>query len=299
MRNLAVPKHNFEIRETGSRKGVLKVLEPDAGKLARPVLKGGSHGNVIFLPTDIVAYVETTFKVAYTVPGMRHWLRRHKFSYKKPAIVPGKANKEHQQEWLSEYEKLRQGLPADETIGFIDGVHPTHNVQPAFGWIRTGVRKEIPSNTGRERINISGMIDMIGHKLLIQEDRTLNAESTIQFFRKIEEAYPTKRRIHIFCDNAPYYRNKMVRQYLKNSKVKLHFLPPYSPNLNPIERLWKWMKERVIYNTYYEHFEDFKKAIFGFFAVLSTVTVESVLGQSLRNRVRDKFRPVQAPVVDC
>lgn len=243
--------------------------------------------------------METTFKVAYTVPGMRHWLRRHKFSYKKPAIVPGKANKEHQQEWLSEYEKLRQGLPADETIGFIDGVHPTHNVQPAFGWIRTGVRKEIPSNTGRERINISGMIDMIGHKLLIQEDRTLNAESTIQFFRKIEEAYPTKRRIHIFCDNAPYYRNKMVRQYLKNSKVKLHFLPPYSPNLNPIERLWKWMKERVIYNTYYEHFEDFKKAIFGFFAVLSTVTVESVLGQSLRNRVRDKFRPVQAPVVDC
>jgi transposase len=138
---------------------------------------------------------------------------------------------------------------------------------------------------------------MVTHNILVQEDKTLNAESMIRFFQKIEEAYPEKRKIHIFCDNAPYYRNKEVKQHLETSKISLHFLPPYSPNLNPIERLWKWMKERVIYNTYYEHFEDFKGAIFGFFAVLSTVTVESVLGQSLRSRVRDKFRPIEAPAI--
>lgn len=247
---------------------------------------------------DIVAYVEAMFKIAYTVAGMRHWLKRHNFSYKKPALVPGKADKERQQQWLAAYEKLRQSLPEDETIGFIDGVHPTHNVQPAFGWIRTGVRKEIPANTGRERINLSGMIDVIGYNLIIQEDRTLNAEATIQFFRKIEEAYPTKRRIHVFCDNASYYRNKAVRQYLQSSRVELHFLPPYSPNLNPIERLWKWMKERVIYNTYYEYFEEFKAAVMGFFSVLSTVTEESILGQTLRGRVRDKFSPIGAPAAN-
>lgn len=247
---------------------------------------------------DIVAYVEVTFKVVYTVAGMRHWLRRHNFSYKKPALVPGKADKERQQQWLAEYEKLRQGLPADETIGFIDGVHPTHNVQPAFGWIKIGVRKEIPANTGRERINLSGMIDVIQHNVIVQEDRTLNAEATIQFFRRIEEAYPTKRKVHIFCDNAPYYRNRAVKRYLETARVELHFLPPYSPNLNPIERLWKWMKERVIYNTYYEHFEEFRAAVMGFFAVLSTVTAESILGQALRSRVRDKFSPIGAPATN-
>ena len=104
---------------------------------------------------------------------------------------------------------------------------------------------------------------------MIQEDQTLNAESTIRFFQKIEAAYPCKRRVHVFCDNAPYYRNKAVSQYLATSKIALHFLPPYSPNLNPIERLWKWMKERVIYNTYYEHFEDFKAAVIGFFCSTS------------------------------
>jgi transposase len=248
---------------------------------------------------DIIAYVQATFGETYTVPGMRTWLQRHGFSYKKPAVVPGKANREQQEKWLAEYEKLRQELPEDETICFIDGVHPTHNVQPAYGWIKKGVRKEIPANTGRARLNLSGAIDVISHNIVIQEDQTLNAESTIRFFQKIEEAYPCKQKIHIFCDNAPYYRNKSVRQYLTTSKIDLHFLPPYSPNLNPIERLWKWMKERVIYNTYYEHFEDFKEAVFGFFAILSTLAVESVLGQSLRSRVRDKFRPIQAPVAHC
>lgn len=241
---------------------------------------------------DIVAYVEIAFKVTYTVAGMRHWLKRHNFSYKKPSLVPGKADKERQQQWLAEYEKLRQGLAIDETIGFIDGVHPTHNVQPAFGWIKTGIRKEIPTNTGRGRINLTGMIDMIQHNVIVQEDKTLNAEDTIQFFRKIEEAYPTKRKIHIFCDNAPYYRNKAVKEHLRTSRVELHFLPPYSPNLNPIERLWKWMKERVIYNTYYRNFEEFRKAVMGFFAVLSIVTSESMLGQTLRSRVRDKFSSI-------
>lgn len=246
---------------------------------------------------DIIAYVEAAFRVVYTVPGMRSWLQRHGFSYKKPAIVPGKANKEQQQAWLAEYEKLKASLPANETICFIDGVHPTHNVQPSYGWIKKGIRKEIPANTGRSRLNLSGIIDVITHKVMVQEDKTLNAETTIRFFQKIEGAYPDKEKVHIFCDNAAYYRNSAVKRYLEKSRILLHFLPPYSPNLNPIERLWKWMKERVIYNTYYEHFDDFRAAVFGFFAVLSFASVESVIGQSLRTRVRDKFRPIQAPAM--
>lgn len=282
-----------------------KKLKPESGGSAEKLSADQSQKLEAHLQThtylyvkDIVAYIEVTFGIFYTVHGMRSWLQRHFFSYKKPAVVPGKANKEQQQEWLSGYEKLRAGLGADEMICFMDGVHPTHNVQPAYGWIKKGVRKEIPANTGRERLNLSGVIDVVSHNIVIQEDQTLNAESTIHFFKKIEETYPSKRKIHVFCDNAPYYRNKAVKQYLETSKVCLHFLPPYSPNLNPIERLWKWMKERVIYNTYYEHFEDFKEAIFGFFAVLSTVTAESVLGQALRGRVRDKFKPIGAPTTN-
>src|SRR3989338_4484402 len=245
---------------------------------------------------DIIAHVKSAWSVTYSVPGMRNWLQRYGFSYKKPALVPGKADGQQQREWMAQYEKLKQDLPADETICFMDGVHPTHNVQPAYGWIQKGIRKEIPANSGRSRINLSGVLDVIDHKVLIQEDKMLNAEATISFFRKIEAAYPGKKRVHIFCDNAGYYRNKAVTEYLRTSKIKLHFLHPYSPNLNPIERLWKWMKERVIYNTYYEKFEDFRLAIFGFFSALPMLDPDSGLGQTFRSRVRDKFRLINSPI---
>jgi hypothetical protein len=57
------------------------------------------------------------------------------------------------------------------------------------------------------------------------------------------------------------------------------------------------MKEKVIYNTYYEHFEDFKLAILGFFAGLSNIDPQSELAQAFMQRVRDKFSPIGAPVV--
>ena len=288
----AIREHINEYRES-------KKLKPENGGSIQKLSIEQSNELVTHLRShtylyvkDIIAYVQSTWPVAYSVPGMRNWLQRHGFSYKKPALVPGKADGQQQREWMAQYEKLKQDLSTDETICFMDGVHPTHNVQPAYGWIEKGIRKEVPANSGRSRINLSGILDVISHKVLIQEDKTLNAETTINFFQKIEAAYPGKKKVHIFCDNAGYYRNKAVTEYLQTSKIKLHFLPPYSPNLNPIERLWKWMKERVIYNTYYREFEDFKLAVFGFFATLATLAADSVMGQDFRSRVRDKFRPV-------
>jgi len=245
---------------------------------------------------SIVAHVEIKYGHQYSIPGMTDWLKRHGFSYKKPKLVPGKADKERQQEWIDTYEKFKIELPDDETICFTDGVHPTHNVQLGFGWIKKGVDKLIPANTGRARLNLTGAIDILTHKVLVQEDKTLNAEATIRFFRFLEKNYPDKTRVHVFCDNAPYYRNRRVREYLENSKIQLHFLPPYSPNLNPIERLWKWMKEKVIYNTYYSDFHGFSSAIFGFFLSLSGLDPGSPLAAEFRSRIGDRFRAMGAPV---
>ena len=288
----AIREHIDEYRES-------KKLKPENGGSTQKLSIEQSNELVAHLRShtylyvkDIIAYVRSAWSVTYSASGMRNWLQRYSFSYKKPALVPGKADGQQQREWIAQYEKLKQDLPADETICFMDGVHPTHNVQPAYGWIQKGIRKEVPTNSGRSRINLSGVLDVISHKVLIQEDKMLNAEATIGFFREIEAAYPRKKKVHIFCDNAGYYRNKAVTEYLQTSKIKLHFLPPYSPNLNPIERLWKWMKECVIYNTYYREFEDFKLAVFGFFATVTTLTVDSIMGQDFRSRVRDKFRPV-------
>lgn len=239
---------------------------------------------------DIVAYVKAAFGIEYTVPGITAWLQSHGFSYKKPAVVPGKADRIAQEQWIKEYEALKKNLPANESICFIDGVHPTHNTKPAYGWIKKGVRKEIPTHTGRQRLNLSGALDILSKRVLIQEDISLNAQSTIFFFQKLERAYPEAHRVHVFCDNAKYYKNQEVKKYLYTSKIELHFLPPYSPNLNPIERLWKLLNEEVVYNRYYQEFITFKKAILGFLESLLDPPIE-LLGK-LEKRLTDSFRVV-------
>lgn len=77
---------------------------------------------------DIIAHVQSTFGINYSVAGRRNWLQRHDFSYKKPSIVSGKANEQAQKAWLAEYQKLKLNLPESETVCFMDGVHSTHNV---------------------------------------------------------------------------------------------------------------------------------------------------------------------------
>ena len=229
-----------------------------------------------------------TCNIEYTVPGMTHFLKANGFSHKRPAIVPGKANLQAQKEWIEKYEKLKEALPQDDAICFIDGVHPTHNTKTAYGWIKKGDRKEIPTNTGRQRLNISGAMDINSRKVISQEDITLNAQATISFLKKLETSYPMAKQIHVFCDNARYYKNKEVSQFLKNSKIEMHFLPPYSPNLNPIERLWKLMNEHVLYNRYYEKFTGFKSAVFGFLESLANP--EEGLLSILKSRITDNFR---------
>ncbi len=72
-------------------------------------------------------------------------------------------------------------------------------------------------------------------------------------------------KIYIIIDNARYYRCGLLDEYLKTSKIKQIFLPPYSPNLNLIERLWKFMKKKIIYNKYYEKSSEFRRKILDFF----------------------------------
>lgn len=93
----------------------------------------------------------------------------------------------------------------------------------------------------------------------------MNAESTLALYQKLEALHPEAKNIYVVCDNARYYKNKLLNETLKDSKIKQVFLPPYSPNLNLIERLWKFMRKKVIHHHFYRKFDDFKKAIFDFF----------------------------------
>lgn len=122
----AVREHIAQYRES-------QKLKPENGGSFQKLSIEHSNNLVIHLRShtylyakDIIAYVQSTWSITYSVPGMRNWLQRYGFAYKKPALVPGKANGQQQREWMAQYENLKQNLSANETICFMDGVHPTH-----------------------------------------------------------------------------------------------------------------------------------------------------------------------------
>jgi len=102
-------------------------------------------------------------------------------------------------------------------------------------------------------------------EIVMHKCEVINAETTVELLKKIEVKFSLKRLIILYVDNAKYYHSKIVQDYINGSRIKMIFLPPYSPNLNPIERLWKFLKQEIIKSNYIENFAVFLKTIRNFF----------------------------------
>ena len=221
----------------------------------------------VYLTAKAVAqWVEHVFEITYTESGMTALLHRLGYVYKKPKLIPGKADAAAQKAFLAEYEKLKQTKGEEDPIYFMDAVHPQHNPVIAAGWIKRGEQQEVRSNTGRKRLNINGAINLDQLEPVVRYDATIDAESTIALLKQLAELHLAATWIYVICDNARYYRSKAVNAYLETSRIKLVFLPPYAPNLNLIERLWKFFKKQILYNRYFATFAEFQAACQEFFS---------------------------------
>ena len=241
---------------------------------------------VTYVKADaICAYVEKTFGVKYSAKGMIKLLHRNKFVYKKPLKIPTRLCPKNQEEFIQKYEKLKAQLSTDEEIYFMDAVHPEYQSQAVFGWIRKGVRKTLQSTAQQTRLHFVGGINLDTMDANVYEYDKVNSESVIDFFKKLE-ANSQASTIHVVLDNARSNRNKDVAKYVDGSRIRLHYLPPYSPNLNPIERLWKVMREFTTYNTYYDKFILFAAKIREFIHNLANIK------KLLKSRITDTFQKI-------
>jgi len=150
---------------------------------------------------------------------------------------------------------------------FLDSVHPTHKVRFTSGWIKRGKRREIPTNGSQKRLNIIGALDLEKMTLQTQEFGIINAGSITSFFFYLLKVIPPGT-INIILDNAGYHTGCEVADWLAlHPRIKLHFLPPYSPNLNAIERVWKIMHQNTTNNQYHATFKQFTESIRNFLNV--------------------------------
>jgi transposase len=239
---------------------------------------------------DICAYVKKTYKKCYSISGMTKWLHEHRFCYKKPHGVPAKADQQQQKKFITYYRRLKAKAGENEPIYFADSVHPQHQTKLAYGWILKGKRKEIAMTGRQNRLNFIGGICLNGHRFIYQQAEKVDGENIKLFLKRLRNAHPGGHKIHMILDNAGYHRSKEVRRYAKALRIKLHYLPPYSPNLNPIERVWKLFHESVTYNQYYGKFDEFTEASVDFFKTIGKK--KSIL----RSRINDNFQILHSPM---
>lgn len=218
--------------------------------------------------TQIIDWIENNFGIRYSESGLRSILHKLDFTYKKTTSVPGGLDSAEQAAFLFQLEPfLAETDPETEVVCFMDAVHPQHNTRSDYVWTKRGQKKEVSSNTGRKRLNINGAMNAHApEEVTVVESECINAQSTQQLLEKLSDRYQEKETIWVIADNARYYDNTTLRDWLsKNPKIQIIHLPPYSPNLNLIERLWKFMRKKVINLHYYPKFDDFRRAILDFF----------------------------------
>lgn len=243
------------------------------------------EANLYSTVQDICGHVQETYAVTYSVPGMTKWLHRHKFSYKKPHPVPSKSDPAKQAEFIEQYNLLMKTTPEDEPIEFGDGVHPTMATKIGRGWIRTGQEKLIKTIASRSRVNYFGSINLETMSMTVGSHEAINSESMEAHFKVLRDKYPKSPWIHLILDQGPYNKSERTAQFAKKYRIRLHFLPTYSPNLNPIERVWKVMNEYVRNNVVFASKTEFKEALDTFFN-----STWDKIANSLKSRINDNFQ---------
>jgi transposase len=198
----------------------------------------------------------------------REFLRKIGMKCRRCGVVPGKAMDDdkqrkaqqefHDKQLQSTLDEAKQGK---RTVLFVDAAH---FVMGAFlGMVWCFVRLLLPSASGRKRHNVLGAYDPIKHEAItITNDTYINQDVFCEFLDKIANVYTSSGRpITLILDNARYQKCQSVAKKAKELNIELLYLPPYSPNLNLIERLWRFVKKQVLYSKHYDRFDTFRNSI--------------------------------------
>lgn len=195
---------------------------------------------------------------------IRAFLKRLGMRHRKMGTIPGKGDEDkwkEQRTFLDEQlnPRLDEAEAGDRKVFFVDASHFVHGAFLCCLWCFSRIFLKSPS--GRKRLNVLGALDFTTKELVTITNLTyITSETVCQLLRDLAEKYPGTP-ITLVLDNARYQRCRLVQDLAESLNIELLFLPSYSPNLNLIERLWKFTKAQCLNGKYYETFDAFQSAI--------------------------------------
>lgn len=228
----------------------------------------------------------------------RAFLKRLGMRRRKMGAVPGKGNEEkwREQREFKEQEldpRLDEAEAGERKVFFVDASHFVHGAFQCFLW--SMVRLFLRSPSGRKRFNVLGALDFASKELVTITNLTyITSETVCQLLTELAAQHPGIP-ITLVLDNARYQRCRLVQDLAKSLNIELLFLPSYSPNLNLIERLWKFVKAECLNGKYYETFDAFQAAIVECLEKISTEhrpAVESLITRNFQLYDQESFLTV-------
>ena len=183
---------------------------------------------------------------------VRRWLRDGGLVYRRPRPVLGPTD-EQREEKLAALRVVLAGLPDDETAVFQDEVDINTNPKIGSMWMIRGQQATVETPGNNEKRYLSGSIHWRTGQVFITEGRPKQGRDTALFLAHLDDLRSRLRRykkIHVICDNARCHTSEPVAIYLweHRERIDLHFLPAYSPDCNPIERVWWHLHDQVTRN---------------------------------------------------
>ncbi|MBM4457458.1 MAG: IS630 family transposase [Chloroflexi bacterium] len=257
--------------------GVAAVLRPDQYKGSQPhltveqqqALKIELKTHIYVTAAQVSAWVKAQWQVQYDVSGMNKLLKRLGFSYKKNRLVPSKADPELQRLFVRWFAGLCQRLGPEDRIYFGDAVHFKHNAEAGYAWSLKGEPYLIPANSGRQRYNVFGAYCVQTQEgVFLLTEANIDQDKLVEFLPLLRTQHPGPGKLYLLLDNARYNYTQAVSAEARRQGIQLDYLPPYSPNLNPIERLWKFARKEFFKDKYRETFAIFRSQLDDFFAHL-------------------------------
>ena len=222
--------------------------------------------------------IETTFGVSDTRSGVVTLMAAIDVVCRTPDQVPSHLDLDAQK--------------ADEAIVYGDAVHPTHQTRPAGVWMPRDAGIAVPAASGRDRMNIHGVIDLETGATLMRQVLWVDAQSTIDRLTAIENAYATMQRIHVCPDDARYRHTRVVQGWMRRPgrRIVLRCIPSHYPHLNPTGRLWGVMHQNVTHNPYDEALQRSADAVLTFLGEDPSKELRSVFAPDHRHFPRSRHK---------
>ena len=261
-------KGRFNARPKGRRAGLpLQIIRTVRRRLKRSPKKCGFETGSWQMDM-VIEMIRKEFGVTVRA----RTLRRIGFSWRKDRYVPYKSvSKERQEEFKREVGERAAQRRADGMAVFAEDEAAVQRSQnPAYGWRPTGGREQVRASFSRESVRIFGAMSQDELRIKIVE--STNSETFREFLEEIRRDRP---RLFMVLDNASYHKSKAVREYVESTggDVELEFLPPYTPQLNPVETVWRDLKKRLA-GRFFRSLDELKVAI--------TAILEREMGNRLK-----------------